>query len=177
MSDVTRAAAPDAGRDDQRGENRPGENRPGGNPPPDHPAPHRDRVHPLALWVGLFGVPVLWSLQTLVDYPVLSHFCYPQRIPLARPEAGGVWTTALVVSLVALAGSLAVGAVALRSWRATRDEHQHGAPGGMPRATSVGEVGEGRTRFMAFAGVMISGLFLLGVVLNGVPLFVVPTCR
>ena len=148
-----------------------------GTTPETHPAPHRDRVSRLALWTGVFGVPALWSLQTLVAYPVLAHYCYPQRDPLGRPEAGGVWTTALVVSIVALVGSLAVAAVAWRSWQATRDERHHGAPGGMPQSTSVGEVGEGRTRFMAFGGLMISGLFLLGVLFNSAPLFVVPTCR
>lgn len=146
------------------------------HPSATHPAPQRDRVSHAALWTGIFGVPALWTLQDLVCYPLLAHFCYPQRVPLAHLSARGVWTTALVVSVLAFLGSLAVGAVALRSWWATRGEN-HGDDAEGEEATSVGEVGEGRTRFMAFAGVLISALFLLGVVLNGVPLFVVPACR
>ena len=146
------------------------------HPEPGHPAPQRDRGSARARWTGLFGVPALWSLQTLVCYPLLAHFCYPQRVPLAHFEVGGVWTTALVVSVVAFLGALAVGAVALHNWRATRSEHHGEDPEG-EEATSVGEVGEGRTRFMAFAGVMISALFLMGVLFNSAPLFVVPSCR
>lgn len=137
--------------------------------PARHPAPHRSAVALAALWFGLFGAPGVWSIQLMVSYAFAAHSCYPARIPLHAPTFGWVWTLELVVSLVALVVALAAGATALHSWRATRTESEG------PKEALL-EAGEGRTRFMAFAGILTSALFLLGVVLNGAALFLLPVC-
>lgn len=140
-------------------------------PPTDaaHPAPLRHRVSVWALWFGLFGAPLVWSLQILIGYAFDSHGCFPHRRPLATPVFSWLWTLQLVVGLVCLAIALAAAVVAWRAWQSTYDER-----GGDHERLL--EVGEGRTRFMAFAGVLVSVLFALGVVLNLIPMFLVPAC-
>ncbi len=58
---------------------------------------------------------------------------------------------------------------AWKSWRATREEE-----GG--EQEELLEVGEGRTRFMALAGMLLSALFGLAVLFNAIPPFLVPAC-
>jgi len=38
------------------------------------------------------------------------------------------------------------------------------------------EDGTGRIRFMAYAGMLVSGLFLLALIMSAMPLFIVPAC-
>ncbi|HET6580196.1 MAG TPA: hypothetical protein VFG66_17900 [Gemmatimonadales bacterium] len=135
-----------------------------------HPAPAGHRVALGALWFGLFGAPVVWSIQLMLNYGLVTHSCFPASEPRTTPLFGGLRTTVLLAGAVALAIALAAGVTAWRSWRATRHEH----PGGQE---SLLEVGEGRTRFMALAGMLVSGLFVLGVIMNAIPLFIMPLCR
>jgi hypothetical protein len=75
----------------------------------------------------------------------------------------------LAVSLAALAVGGGAVAVAARSWRATRGE----TGGGRHRAL---ETGEGRTRFMALAGLLTGLLFLLVSAVHTATLFLVQPC-
>jgi Co/Zn/Cd efflux system component len=122
-----------------------------------HPATAEHRVAFAALWFGLFGAPVIWSIQLMLNYALVAHACYPASEPLSAPVFGGLRATVLAASAVALVIALAAGATAWRSWRATRQEHH-------------------RTRFMALAGMLVSGLFLLGVIMNSIPLFIMQPC-
>lgn len=139
-------------------------------PAPAHPAPAAHGVARAALWFGLFGAPLVWSLQLLVNYALVAHACYPRSEPRATPVFGGLWTFTLVASLVALAVALGAGGTAWRSWRISRHEHRGDAGESL-------EVGEGRTRFMALAGMLMSGIFLLGIVMAAIPLFLVTPCE
>lgn len=134
-----------------------------------HPAPAAHAVADAALWFGLFGAPAAWSLQLLFNYAMVAHSCYPADNPRSTPLSGSVWSLVLVAGVVAAGLALGAGATAWRTWRGTRKEREgdHGA---------LLETGEGRTRFMAVAGLLLSGVFLYGIVLNLVPLFLVPPC-
>lgn len=136
---------------------------------PGHAAPRRHLIPLRVLWFGLFGAPAVWAVQLVTDYALTSHFCYPNDTPLASPTFAGVRVVALVVSAVCLAVSVAALFTALHSWRATRHghegEHRH-----------VAEVGEGRARFMAIAGLLVSGIFIYGVLMNALPLVTLPIC-
>jgi len=134
-----------------------------------HPAPARDAVGLPALWFGLFGAPVVWSLQLMANYALVAHGCFPARVPRSTPLFGGLWTVALLVSVAAFVVSLAAFLVARRSWLSTHEEHHGGRE-------ALLEVGEGRTRFMAYAGMLVSALFVLGVVMNTIPLFILSPC-
>lgn len=134
-----------------------------------HPAPARHTVALAALWFGLFGAPAAWSVQLMANYALVAHGCFPSAEPRSTPVFGGLWTVALVVSIVALLVAAAAFLVARRSWLSTREEH-HGD------REALLEVGEGRTRFMAYAGMLVSALFVLGVIMATIPLFILSPC-
>ena len=142
-----------------------------------HPAPSRAQIALPALWFGLFGGPVAWSIQTLVNLPVASHGCYPALSPLEAPISG-VRGIAFIVSLFALAICVAAAVVAFRSWTRLRGEHQEGS--GRARehtpAAALAETGEGRTRFMALCGVLTSLTFLVLSLTLTAAIFLVSPC-
>ena len=134
-----------------------------------HPAPNRGQVSVSRLWFGVFGAPVAWSVQTLVNYGLASYSCFPTLAPRAEPLYAGVWWILLIVGLVALGIEIGAVQVSLVSWRRTRDERD----GGRYHAL---DSGEGRTRFMALAGIMSGVLILLVSLVQVAALFLVPPC-
>ena len=143
-----------------------------------HPAPARTHVALGALWFGLFGGPAAWSVQTLVNLPVASHGCFPRLQPLSLPIVGGLRGIAFTVSIIALLVCAAALATAFRSWSRTRHEHQSAAGSASEHtaAQALAETGEGRTRFMALSGVVLSLTFLLGSLVHTASLFLVSPC-
>ena len=105
----------------------------------------------------------------LVNYPLAAHFCYPRDVPLSEPTFGGLWTVLLAVNLLMLLVTLAAGATAFVRWRAARDrtEGSH---------DPVLESSQGLGRFMAYAGMLVSALFLMAVLMSAMPLFIMPVC-
>jgi hypothetical protein len=142
-----------------------------------HPAPSRSRASLAALWFGLFGAPAAWSVQTLVNVPLASHGCFPRLSPLATPVVG-VRGIAFAVSLAVLVVCVAALATSWRSWRGTSHEQQErtGAAEGKGQAQALLETGEGRTRFMAFAGVLTSATFLVVSAVHAAAVFMVWPC-
>ena len=134
-----------------------------------HPAPPDRAVTPPALWFGLFGAPVAWSLQLLASYALVAHGCYPDSEPMTMPVVPGLRTLVLGTGVTALVVALLAGGSAWRSWRATQHEHES-------RHEALLEAGEGRRRFMALAGMLLSAVFLLGIVMNIVPLLMLRPC-
>lgn len=134
-----------------------------------HPAPARHRVALPALWFGLFGAPVAWTLQELASTAIVGHSCYPSWQPLTFPSIAGTWVIALVVSILTLALGVAAALTAWRSWQRTRPLHD-------TAAERQADVGEGRARFMALSGLILSGMVLYNMVLNLIVLFIVPAC-
>lgn len=121
------------------------------------------------LWIGLFGAPAAWSFQMLVSYPFLARNCYPGNAPRGQPLWDWAWPLAIAISALALAGGLAAGWVAVRSWRAT----QH--PIGLS-PDRLEEVGSPRARFMAFSGVFVSAVFVLGIIFGGLGIVLLTPC-
>ena len=103
-----------------------------------HPAPARHAVGLGALWFGLFGAPVAWSIQELASFAVVSHSCYPSWQPLTVPSIAGAWTIALVIYLATLALGIAAAGTAWRAWRRTGEAQGESAP----RQVEVGELEE-----------------------------------
>jgi hypothetical protein len=145
---------------------------------PEHPAPDRARVPLGAIWFGLAGGPVAWSIQTLVSLPVAAHACYPRLTPLSSPAFGGVRGVVFLLGVMAFTVSALAAAVAWRAWSRTRQEQHHSSGVGARHTESVAllETGEGRTRFMALAGVMTSVAFLLMTAAHAATLFLVLPC-
>ena len=134
-----------------------------------HPAPRRHLASRAALWFGFFGAPFAWSLQELVNTPVVGHACFPRAEPLRAPAFHATVPFAIAVSAVTAALALAALLAALHTWRAVQRGHEGEEP-------ALLEVGEGRVRFMALAGILLGGVFLLGIVMHAIPLFIVPPC-
>ncbi|MEO8925457.1 MAG: hypothetical protein ABI330_22000, partial [Caldimonas sp.] len=130
---------------------------------------HRNRVIRWAVWFGLLGAPLAWSLQELVNVSLAGHACYPHDTPLATPLWTNLNAMSLWVEVVAIAICIAALIVAIVSWRRTRHER----PGDAHQLLGSGD---GRTRFMAMAGVMTSVLFLLGTLLAVLNIAGVPPC-
>lgn len=148
------------------------------SPAADHPAPARHRVPATALWFGLLGAPAAWSVQTLVDLPLASHGCFPFLSPVPVSVIGSLRGIVFVVSIFAILVCIAALTVALKAWRRTSAEHQgaSGKASDHAQSSSALETGEGRTRFMALAGVLTSFMFLLGSVAHVVTIFMVSPC-
>jgi hypothetical protein len=134
-----------------------------------HPSPHRAHARAWATWFGLIGAPLAWSLQLLLNASIGAHGCYPGDAPLAEP----IWAnTTSVMAVVEIAAMLVcTGALwcAWHSWRRTREER----PGS---AHHLMEAGDGRTRFMAMAGMLTSCQMLVAVVLSTISALAVPGC-
>ncbi|HET7549815.1 MAG TPA: hypothetical protein VFK04_00910 [Gemmatimonadaceae bacterium] len=115
-----------------------------------------ERVGLAELWIPLFAGPILWSLSEIVLYPVSAQGCFTGLLPTAVvPDAtgarwfDGIWVIASIV-LAALAVLLA-----LRSFRRAREGN------GATDAVLV------RVRFMSYAGLIVSAVFLYALVING----------
>lgn len=89
---------------------------------PGHPAPARDQVSNAALWFGIFAAPAAWSVQTLVNYSLAAHSCYPGLYPRGVPTFGALWWTTLGTSVLAVAVGVAAGLFAHREWTRSRGE-------------------------------------------------------
>lgn len=134
-----------------------------------HPSPHRHAIGLASLLYGLIAAPMAWIVSQIACSVLAQQACFPRTEPLADPAFSGVHAAAAGV----MAGAIAVGAsaafVAFRNWRKT--EHE---PAGDPR--SLLEVGEGRSRFMAFAGLLGSLGFVLATLFSIPAVLLVPAC-
>ena len=132
-------------------------------------APRAGIVPLSTLMFGIFAAPAAWAVQTIVDYGLVSHFCYPDDTPVAAPTFHWVRGASLLVSAVALFVALLALITAYRSWQVTRHGHEN-------EHHELLEVGEGRARFMAFAGVLVSAVFVFAVLMNALPLATQTVC-
>jgi hypothetical protein len=105
----------------------------------------------LALWTGVLGGAVAWSLQMIIGYAV-SRFSHGHR-----------WLTA-VHHLVSLLGVLAAAAAAYIAWL---EWQRLGA--GEPGGTEAGVTG--RSRFLAALGIVCSAYFAVVILAQWVPVF------
>lgn len=167
-----------------------------------HPAPARGQVSNAALWAGIFAAPAAWSVQTLVNYAVAAHSCYPGLYPRGTPAFGATRGVALATSVLAVAVGVVAGLFAYREWTRSRGEVGGASPrgrtaaGGPANAAPANgepangepanaepadvraalEIGEGRTRFMAMSGILTSVTFVLASLVHGLALLLVPPC-
>ena len=117
------------------------------------------------LWLGLLLAPGVWVLGEILGYYLAARSCElsPGGVPLlgtAHPAVTHIVFEAIAAIIAALGFS-----IALTNWRESRYET---SPGDAPAP--------GRAHFMAFTGLVVSALFLFGIVLFGVSGFVVNTC-
>lgn len=138
-------------------------------PPAAHPSPHRARIGLFALLYGLVAAPLAWLVSQIINSTLAQQACFPGTEPLNAPAFHGVHAIQAAVLLAALVVSASAVLVALGTWRATRDEQS----GDRHVLLSVGE---GRSRFMAFAGTLTSLGFLVASLFSVPALILVASC-
>ena len=108
-----------------------------------------------ALWFGLMGAPIAWFVcfgfaYTLTPWTCSFGHAWPQHL------------VALIGAIICVCG----GVTALREWDALGRTPPDDATGIIPRG-----------RFMAALGVLTSGMFLLLVIAQEIPNFIVGACQ
>jgi len=136
---------------------------------PDHPSPKRGAAGPWWLMAGLAAGPFGWITQMLVDYGLSSQLCMLGRGRPGPTPADGEAVALVAINLVCLAMAAAGMFLSWRSWRSTKTEMSGGAE-------AVRATGERRSRFLAAAGMMAAGVFVLAILFNTVEPFMVPAC-
>ena len=109
----------------------------------------------LALWLGLLAAPLAWLVNLLLSYSLVLWAC----------STGRQYTLHLV-TLAMLLLAAAGGVIAWRAWRQAGREWHNEAGGVLPRS-----------RFMAALGVLLSSLFSLVILAQGIPSFILPACE
>jgi hypothetical protein len=112
------------------------------------------------LWFGFLGGAVGWKLQLLVNYSLVPYACVRDMTLLIH-----------LASAVSLGVALAAGAAALASWRRTG-----GYPFGWEGDDTEGGPTVTRSRFMAVAGLLMSGYFAMVVLTQWLPTFFLDPC-
>jgi hypothetical protein len=111
-------------------------------------------------------------LHTVAATSINSFGCIRERgaeaLTGVRTDSG-TWILLLVLTLLLLCVALGALYVAWRSWRAAHREQPD-------EEEELLEVGEGRTRFMAMSGILLSAVFSLLLIANLIALFAVPQC-
>ncbi len=124
----------------------------------------------LPLLIGFFAGPLVWSLHEIVSEFLVADACssgtggFNNLTVLGAPG----WRVILLV-VTGFFALLALGAdiIAYRAWKGTRI------------GTSLtGDAGgaAGRSGWMALAGVLMSTLFLIGIIIAGIPIFWLSGC-
>jgi hypothetical protein len=116
-----------------------------------------------ALWFGVLGAPLAWAVQLVVNYGFEEWLtCTPGSRTPGRLWGIGIerWVTG-VTAIVAIVAVLAL-VVSLTRFRQLRIGN-----------TTTGE----RARWMAFAGIVNSFIFLLPITLGFVSPLLLDTCR
>ncbi len=139
----------------------------------DHPAPARGQVDIWVLAFGLIGAPVIWSAHFLANVLIASNSC--SQVDVVRPSSA---THATIIAIDILAALIALAAlfVSLRAWRATRQENADARNEGGSAEHHAAEVGEGRTRFVAMGGILMSTLFFVAILFDTFAAIVVTSC-
>jgi hypothetical protein len=109
----------------------------------------------VALWFGALGGALAWTVHLLLSYALVAPAC----------AAGGVWMLH-AVTVGTLAPTILAGLLSHRAWQRHRADPQTGVRGEK----------SGWRRFMALAGLVLSVLFGLAIVLEGLPAAILSPC-
>ncbi len=124
----------------------------------------------LPLWVGFLAGPTLWSLHLVVSEFLVGAACSSGPAGFngftILGATGWRWVLLLVTGFFALL-VLAADVVAYRSWQESRIGIE---------VTGVVGGAAGRSGWLALAGILMSTLFLIGILLAGVPIVWLSGC-
>jgi hypothetical protein len=138
-----------------------------GSTPAPEPARRREDTTPpttgrpisrLVVAYGVFGPPLAWALTLLLDYYFSSLSCSSDFTRFRWFHASGFLGLALLITGLLALVCVGAGVASWRAWRRT---------GAGVMATIAGV--DGWRPFAALAGILLSGYFLLIIVLTGIP--------
>ena len=122
----------------------------------------------VAPWYALLGGGAAWAAQLVVGYVLTEIACHTDRLAGTTLGLGNVH--ALGLALTVIAAVVAFGAASV-AWAMA---------GGPIPSDPVDDVGApealGRRRFIAYVGVVMNGLFLLAIVMGGLPFVFLSAC-
>ncbi|HEX6966575.1 MAG TPA: hypothetical protein VF166_12310 [Gemmatimonadaceae bacterium] len=118
-----------------------------------------------ALWFGVLAAPLAWSLLSVVNYAMAAQSCEPEGMsPLDHPLFSTVRTFEGLLTLAALIIALAGLIVAIRNRRVSNN------------ADVPHDAVWNRVHFMSLFGIIVSALFVNGIILHGLGVILVPLC-
>lgn len=118
----------------------------------------------LKLWFGLLAAPVAWAVQLAVAPDLTELLCLPGSTASGRGEVYGLSIEVFILALSAGLTLVAVlGGLAAASCRRKILDAPDPTPGG-------------RAGWMARAGVMVSSLFTLAIVVGFIPAALLESC-
>lgn len=136
----------------------------------EHPAPHRARVPVVWLLAGLAIPPGAWIVEMLVGVGIASNACpLTTGSPARQGGFGGEALVLIGITSLCLVAAVASGLMSRRHWLAVRhekDDSEH----------SHLTLGEGRTRFVALAGMLTAGTFGIAILFSLLEPLVIPLC-
>ncbi len=115
----------------------------------------RPLLETVLLWYGVLGAPVVWLVRISAASALVPYAC----------ATGRTWTVH-ASTVIALALSVAAGAIAWRGWR--RWEHGRDGDGERPGT---------RSHLLALSGVLLSAMFTLAIVMEGLAPFYMGPCQ
>lgn len=104
------------------------------------------------LWFGLFGAPAAWGTHLGLSYLIVPHVC----------ATGQTFWMHLITAVTAVIAALGV----VTAWRVRR---------AAPRADTGPEVAD-RSGFLGLAGVVLSALFFLALLMGGLQPLLIDPC-
>ncbi len=115
------------------------------------------------LWYSLATGAVVWSLHLIISYMLSSLAC--ERGLFQAVWNGYTLSRWIVIGLTVLSILLVsyAGIVAYRNWQQLRRGN--------------GSEPAGRFRFMAYAGIVLNGIFLLSILISLIPTLLMPLCE
>jgi hypothetical protein len=125
--------------------------------------PHR--LPQRRLWYGFTAAPFAWIVVGVVGVIVSAQFC-----PANSPNWGiigqnSVRTALVVVTIALLAVAISGAVVAFRNWKVLADSHE-----------LIQSEGRTRDAFMSLGGVVLSGIFIISILWQGIPLMLLEQC-
>jgi len=138
----------------------------------EHPAPARHQTDIGTLAFGIFGAPVIWGVHFLANVTIASRTC--STLAPMKPSVTA-YASVLAIDAIALVIAAAAFILSMHAWQATKHEAANKEDG----ATSAEQVaygGEGRTRFMALGGIIVSAIFTTAILFDTVAAIMVSSC-
>jgi hypothetical protein len=126
------------------------------------PQPYNTRT----LWLGLLAGPLTWIVYFMIGYLLVEAVCKSDFLNFSLLGLPAVSTIILILTAIGVFITIYAGFISYRKWRQG------------PEAESlIGEqLSHKPVRFMALAGLLLSGLFTLIILMTGISVFILRPC-